>query len=114
MFAMKEYSKALAAIQEAAEHDTEGKHTTEISQQMRKVANADSSSRQGETDEQAYARAMRDPQVAQIMADPVMISILQQAQNEPASMMQHMQNPDIRKKVEVLIRAVCCRTFRAL
>lgn len=94
---------------QAAEKDTEGKHMTEIGQQMRKVAEADSSSRQGETDEQTYARAMRDPEVQQIMSDPVMVSILQQAQNDPPSMMQHMQNPDIRKKVETLIRAVSAR-----
>ena len=76
---------------------------------MRKVAEADSDSRAGETDEQTYSRAMKDPEVQRIMSDPIMVSILQQAQNDPPSMMQHMQNPDIRKKVEVLIRAVSDR-----
>lgn len=42
----------------------------------------------------------------QIMSDPVMQSILQQAQNEPESMMQHMQNPGIRAKIEKLVKAV--------
>jgi hypothetical protein len=34
--------------------------------------------RQGETDEQTYARAMRDPEVAEIMADPLMRRELKQ------------------------------------
>lgn len=64
------------------------------------------SSRAGETDEQTYARAMRDPEVQQIMADPAFQSILQQAQQDPKSLQQHMmQNADVRKKVEVLVRA---------
>jgi len=66
------------------------------------------SARAGESDEQAYARAMRDPEVQQIMADPAFQSILQQAQQDPASLQQHMmKNADVRKKVEVLVRAGC-------
>ena len=32
--------------------------------------------------------------------------IVQQAQQDPQSLMQHMQNPDVRAKVEKLIKAV--------
>lgn len=49
---------------------------------------------------------MRDPEVQAIMSDPVMSSILQQAQQDPASLMQHMQNADVRRKVETLVKAV--------
>lgn len=49
-----------------------------IASQIRKINVADSSSRQGETDEQAYARAMRDPEIQAIMMDPIMQQILQQ------------------------------------
>jgi stress-induced-phosphoprotein 1 len=136
LFAMKEYSKALSAIErvrpppsylpyqplltnhpslQAATKDTEQKHTSEIISQIRKVNAADSADRAGESDEQTYARAMRDPEVQQIMGDPVFQSILQQAQNEPASLQQHMQNPEIRAKIEKLVKAVsflCLRRHR--
>ncbi|GAA5974076.1 hypothetical protein JCM21900_003383 [Sporobolomyces salmonicolor] len=112
LFAMKEYSKALAAIEEAAEKDTAQQHTREITDQLRKVTLADAQSRVGETDEQTYARAMRDPEVQQIMSDPVFQSILQQAQQDPRSLQQHMQNEGIRKKVEVLVRAGIIKTGR--
>ncbi|KAM0751962.1 stress-induced-phosphoprotein 1 [Meredithblackwellia eburnea MCA 4105] len=110
LFAMKEYSKATSAIEQAAEVDKEGKHTSEIASQLRKVTMADAESRQGETDEQAYARAMRDPEIQQIMSDPVFTSILQQAQNDPASLMQHMKNPIIREKIDKLARAGIIKT----
>lgn len=67
---------------------------------------ADSADRVGESDEQAYARAMRDPEIQSIMSDPVFQNILQQAQNEPASLGQHMKNPDIANKINKLVRAV--------
>jgi len=128
LFAMKDFSKALGAIElvrflfhslcppslvltpvphyQAAEKDTAQAHTSEISSQMRKITFADNESRAGETDEQAYARAMRDPEVQEIMRDPVFQSILQQAQQDPKSLQSHMQDPMIRRKVDKLVRAV--------
>lgn len=61
---MRDYEKALEAIQEATEQDDDGKHTSEIQQQMTKIQNAIYQQRAGETDEQALERAMRDPEVA--------------------------------------------------
>jgi stress-induced-phosphoprotein 1 len=103
---MREYGKALTAIEAAAMRDDKQAHTSEIASQIRKVNAADSASRQGESDEEAYARAMRDPEIQSIMSDPVMMGILQQAQNEPASLQQHMQNKVISDKINKLVRAV--------
>jgi hypothetical protein len=96
---MRENTKALDACQAAAEADSEGKHTTEIQQQMYKINQAMAEQRAGETDEQAFARAMKDPEVAEIMADPIMRSILEQAQSDPGSIQEHMKNPGIRAKI---------------
>lgn len=38
-------------------------------------------------------------QIQGIMADPVMQSILQQAQGDPAALQEHMKNPGIRSKM---------------
>ncbi len=53
---------------------------------------------------------MRDPEVAQIMQDPIMQSILQQAQGNPAALQEHMKSPIIREKVQKLIAAGIIRT----
>ena len=38
--------------------------------------------------------AQSDPEVAGILADPVMRSILEQAQSNPAALQEHMRNPE--------------------
>ena len=63
-----------------------------------------------ENPEQTYQRAMKDPEVAAIMQDPVMQSILQQAQQNPAALQEHMQNPDVFRKIQTLIAAGIIRT----
>lgn len=65
LLTMRDYSKAIEALQEAAEHDDEKKHTTEIQEQIWKCQQAQFSSRDaGESDEEVMQRAMRDPEVA--------------------------------------------------
>ena len=48
-------------------------------------------------------RAMEDPEVQQIMADPAMRMILDQMQREPGSLHDHLKNPDLAKKLKKLI-----------
>ncbi|KAH7343514.1 chaperone [Rhizoctonia solani] len=110
--AMRENTKAMEAIQEAAAVDTERQHTREIEQQMEKVARATYEQQAGESDEQTLERAMRDPEVASIMSDPVMQQILQQAQQNPAALQDHMKNPGVAKKIQKLIAAGIIKTRR--
>lgn len=115
---MKDYSKALQSCQIAADLDdaistsgpSKGPNSREIAQQQQKCMQAMYSERSGETDEQTLERAMRDPEVAKIMQDPVMQSILQQAQGNPAALQDHMKNPDIKAKVQKLIAAGIIKT----
>lgn len=44
-------------------------------------------------------------QIMSVMQDPVMQSILQQAQSDPAALREHMKNPSVRSKVQKLIAA---------
>ncbi|QRW16272.1 stress-induced-phosphoprotein 1 [Rhizoctonia solani] len=112
LFAMREYTKAMEAAQEATAADTEKQHTREIEQQMEKVARALYEQQSGESDEQTLERAMRDPEVASIMTDPIMQQILQQAQQNPAALQDHMKNPIVAKKIQKLIAAGIIKTRR--
>jgi len=109
-FAMRDYTKAIEAIQEAAEHDVDHQHTKEISQQEQKCHLALFSQRGEESQEETLQRAMRDPEVAGIMNDPVMQQILQQAQNDPGALQDHMKNPGVRQKIQKLVNAGIIRT----
>ncbi|KAJ7229034.1 activator of Hsp70 and Hsp90 chaperone [Mycena pura] len=110
LFTMREYTKALEAVQEAREHDPEHKHTKEIMEQEMKCQQALFTQRGEETQEQTLERAMRDPEVAQIMGDPVMQQILQQAQNDPRSLQDHMKNPVVQSKIMKLVNAGIIKT----
>lgn len=47
-----------------------------------------------------------------IMQDPVMQSILQQAQSEPAALQEHMRNPAVKSNIQKLIAAGVIRVGR--
>lgn len=107
---MRDYTKAIEAIQEAEEHDEESKHKSEIQQQAYKCQRALFAQRSGESEEETLQRAMRDPEVAGIMNDPIMQQILQQAQGDPGALQEHMKNPVVRDKIRKLMNAGIIRS----
>ncbi|KAA8575812.1 hypothetical protein EYC84_004905 [Monilinia fructicola] len=96
-FGMRDYSKSLDACNEASEADVTKANAREIEQQQQKATKE---------------RLSRDPEIQRIMGDPVMQSILQQAQNDPAALQEHMKNPQIRSKIQQLIAAGVIRVGR--
>lgn len=64
----------------------------------------------GETYDEKMARIQKDPEVQEILNDPIMNTILQQAQNNPAALQEHMKNESVAKKVQVLMAAGIIRT----
>lgn len=69
---MKEYTQASDALGEAKAADKDGKNASEIATQERKCMEAMYSQDSNETDEQRVQRAMRDPEVAKLLQDPVL------------------------------------------
>ena len=57
-----------------------------------------------------FPAVLIEDSVQQIMGDPVMQSILQQAQSNPAALQDHMKNPIVRDKINKLINAGIIRT----
>ncbi|KAG0651392.1 Heat shock sti1 [Hyphodiscus hymeniophilus] len=111
-YGMRDYSKCLDACTEASEADTTKANAKEIEQQQQKALSTMYSSRENETEEQTKERVQRDPEILSIMQDPVMQSILQQAQGDPAALQEHMKNPGIRSKIQKLIASGIIRVGR--
>ncbi|KAI6250964.1 Heat shock protein sti1 [Erysiphe necator] len=111
-FGMREYSKCLDVCTEASEADITKNNTKEIEAQQQKALHAMYSARENETEEQTKERIQRDPAIIEIMQDPVMQSILQQAQSDPAALQEHMRNPAIRTKIQKLVAAGVIRVGR--
>jgi stress-induced-phosphoprotein 1 len=112
LFAMREYSRCVDVCTEALEADTTGANTREIEAQQSKALNAQYSSNEGETEEQTMERIQRDPEIAAILQDPVMNSILQQAKGDPKALQDHMKNPGIKAKIQKLVAAGVIRMGR--
>ncbi|KAI9510974.1 chaperone [Russula earlei] len=112
LFALREYTKALEALEVAREHDEAAgsKSIREIQELAYKIQNSINAQRANETEQETMERAMRDPEIAGIMSDPVMQSILQQAQSNPQALQDHMKNPTVRTKIAKLINAGIIRT----
>ncbi|KAI9047691.1 hypothetical protein LZ554_008401 [Drepanopeziza brunnea f. sp. 'monogermtubi'] len=111
-FGMREYSKCVDVCTEASEVDATKANAREIQQQQEKAYAAMYSARENETEEQTRERISRDPEIAEIMQDPIMNSILQQAQGDPAALQEHMKNPRIRVKIQKLVAAGVIRVGR--
>lgn len=104
LFAKRDFMKCVDLCNEAKEKDTEGKHTAEIDAQVMK-AYAGLNENQHADREDVAKKAMNDPEVREIMGDPVMQQILQQMQTDPAAAQDHMKNPAVAAKIKTLINA---------
>ncbi|KAH7326449.1 cytochrome c biogenesis factor [Stachybotrys elegans] len=114
-FGMRKYSECVDACAEAQEVDAQyhnGANAREIEQQQQKAFSAMYSARDNETEEQTRERLMNDPDIMSIMQDPVMQSILQQAQSDPRALQEHMSNPSVRSKIQKLMAAGVIRVGR--
>ncbi|KFY31002.1 hypothetical protein V494_08019 [Pseudogymnoascus sp. VKM F-4513 (FW-928)] len=111
-FGMRDYSKCLDMCEAATQVDESGANKREIDGQQQKALQAMYATRDGETEEQTKERIQKDPEIMAIMSDPVMNSILQQAQNDPSALQEHMKNPAIRAKITKLTYAGVIRMGR--
>jgi tetratricopeptide (TPR) repeat protein len=97
LIAMKELNKAQAAFQQALQIDPNSQEALDNYRkcQMTNMSNP----------EDARKRAMHDPEIQQILADPAMRMILDQMQQDPKAAQEHLRNPDIMSKIEKLLSA---------
>lgn len=95
--AMKETGKATAAYQKALDLDP---NCAEAQQGYRNSLVQESSD-----PEAVRKRAMENPEIQKILGDPAMRLILEQMQNDPNALREHLKNPDIASKIEKLLEA---------
>lgn len=114
-FGMRKFSDCVDACTEAQEVDAahhNGANAREIEQQQQKAYSSMYAARDNETEEQTRERLANDPEIMSIMQDPVMQSILQQAQSNPQALQEHMKNPQVRTKIQKLVAAGVIRVGR--
>ncbi|XP_071455018.1 stress-induced-phosphoprotein 1 [Hetaerina americana] len=94
---MQQFSKALAAYQKALDIDTSNVEALEGYRTCSVAANSNP--------EEVRKRAMSDPDVQAILRDPAMRLILEQMQDDPQALQDHLKNPDIAAKIQKLLES---------
>lgn len=109
----RDFNDALTALDAASSADKEHKHTAEIHSMMSKIY-ADIQRTQhstgGNTDEERLRNASQNPEIREILTDPVMMQILKQMQEDPRAAAEHMRNPEIATKIRKLVAAGIVKT----
>ncbi|GMI71727.1 Hop3 [Hibiscus trionum] len=105
-FFMKEYDKALETYQEGLKHDPNNQELLDgvrrCVEQINKASRGDLSP---EELKERQARAMQDPEIQNILSDPVMRQVLADFQENPKAAQEHTKNPMVMNKIQKLISA---------
>uniref|UniRef100_A0A170YAY8 Stress-induced-phosphoprotein 1 n=1 Tax=Triatoma infestans TaxID=30076 RepID=A0A170YAY8_TRIIF len=94
---MQQSGKAISAYQRALDIDPTNAEALEGYKQCSIAVNSNP--------EEVRKRAMADPEVQSILCDPAMRLILEQMQNDPKALQDHLKNPDIAAKIQKLIES---------
>uniref|UniRef100_A0A8D8SRS7 Stress-induced-phosphoprotein 1 n=3 Tax=Cacopsylla melanoneura TaxID=428564 RepID=A0A8D8SRS7_9HEMI len=94
---MQQQSKAIVAYEKALELDASNAEALEGYRQCSIAASSNP--------EEVRKRAMEDPEVQQILRDPAMRLILEQMQNDPRALSDHLKNPEIASKIQKLVNS---------
>lgn len=105
-FFMKEYEKAMATYEAGLLHEPDNAELKEgimrCLQAIDRIAHGDASE---EEIKDRQARAMADPDVQNILMDPIMRQVLDDFQTDPRAARHHLQNPEIHRKISKLVSA---------
>ncbi|URE39442.1 Heat shock protein [Musa troglodytarum] len=105
-FFMKEYDKALETYQEGLKHDP---NNHELMDGIRRCVEQINKTNRGEISEEELkerqAKAMQDPEIQNILTDPVMRQVLIDFQENPKAAQDHLKNPQVMHKIQKLVTA---------
>lgn len=105
-FFMKEYDKALETYQEGLKHDPQNQELLDgvrtCVEQINKASRGDLSP---EELKERQAKAMQDPEIQNILSDPVMRQVLIDFQENPKAAQEHTKNPMVMSKIQKLVGA---------
>ncbi|KAK3144127.1 hypothetical protein QOZ80_4AG0309120 [Eleusine coracana subsp. coracana] len=105
-FFMKEYDKALETYQAGLKHDPKN---PELLDGVRRCVEQINKAGRGELSQEELkerqARAMQDPEIQNILKDPIMQQVLTDLQENPKASQAHLRNPGVMAKIQKLVSA---------
>lgn len=94
---MQQQAKAISAYQKALELDPTNAEALDGYRSCSVAVNSNP--------DEVRKRAMADPEIQAILKDPAMRLILEQMQNDPKALNDHLKNPDIAAKLQKLLES---------
>ncbi|XP_019156396.1 PREDICTED: hsp70-Hsp90 organizing protein 3-like [Ipomoea nil] len=105
-FFMKEYEKALETYQEGLKHDPQNPELLDgVKRCVEQINKASRGDLTPEELKERQARGMQDPEIQNILTDPVMRQVLVDFQENPKAAQEHMKNPLVMNKIQKLVSA---------
>lgn len=105
-FFMKEYDKALETYQEGLKHDA---NNQELMDGVRRCVEQINKTNRGDISpdelQERQAKGMQDPEIQNILSDPIMRQVLVDFQENPRSAQDHLKNPQVMHKIQKLVSA---------
>ena len=103
---MKDYDKALASYHKGLDVDATNDECKDgVRRCMEQINKANSGQLTEDEMKQRQERAMANPEVQEILGDPVMRQVLNDMQQDPKAAQTHMQNPGVAAKIQKLVNA---------
>lgn len=105
-FFMKEYEKALETYQEGLKHDPKNQELLDgIRRCVEQINKASRGDLTPEELKERQAKGMQDPEIQNILSDPVMRQVLVDFQENPVAAQEHLKNPLVKNKIQKLVSA---------
>ncbi|KAK4769618.1 hypothetical protein SAY86_027768 [Trapa natans] len=105
-FFMKEFDKALETYQEGLKHDPNNQELLDgVRRCVEQINKANRGDLTPEELKERQAKAMQDPEIQNILTDPVMRQVLSDFQENPKAAQDHMKNPMVMNKIQKLVSA---------
>lgn len=105
-FFMKEYDKAMETYQEGLKHDPHNQELLDgIKRCVEQINKASRGDLSPEELKERQAKGMQDPEIQNILQDPVMRQVLTDFQENPKAAQEHTKNPMVMNKIQKLVSA---------
>ncbi|XP_061357841.1 hsp70-Hsp90 organizing protein 1-like [Gastrolobium bilobum] len=105
-FFMKEYDKALETYKEGLKHDPNNQELLDgIARCVQQINKASRGDLTPDELKERQAKGMQDPEIQNILQDPVMRQVLIDFQENPKAAQEHTKNPMVMSKIQKLISA---------
>lgn len=104
LLTMQKYAAAIITISKAMDQSPSPAESTSLANVKYEINSAIDRRLNNKTlkREEVVQAALAEPEIRDIVQDPVMVNILEQAKTDPSVIMQHYQNPTFSKRIQLL------------